>query len=91
MIMMVGLLLLHMAPRMGALQCPLGTVPITYCGLSPLALGRTWKDSDTLLDSSQAPNGSPHWLEAIDWAPLGLGPWYHLFTIMCPQGRLLLL
>lgn len=70
-------------------------MPATYCGLSPLAPGRTREDSDTLLDSSQALNGSPHWPEAINWAPLGLGPWDHPFTLrahgttlpppLCPQ------
>lgn len=71
-----------MALSMVALKCPLGAMPTTYRGPSPLAVGRTWKDSDTLLDSSQAPNGSPCWLEAINWASLCLGLWSHLFTVM---------
>lgn len=77
-----------MALSVGALECPLGAMPTTYRGPSPLALGRTWKDSDTLLDSGQAPNGSPCWLEAINWASLGLGPWSHLFTIMTQKPAL---
>lgn len=78
------------ALSMGSSTCPLGSTPTTYRGPSPLAPGRTWKDSDTLLDSGQAPNGSLCWLEAIDWASLGLGPWSHPFTglpsfPLCPQ------
>lgn len=70
-----------MAPRMGSLKCPFGTMPATYCGLSPLALGRTWKGWGTLVDFSQVPNGCPYWLKAINWAPLGLDLWCHPFPI----------
>lgn len=66
---------------MGALKCLFGTVPTTCCGLSPLALGRTWKGLGTLVDLSQVPNGCPHFLKSINWAPLGLGPGYHLFPV----------
>ena len=77
-----------MALSIGDLKRPLGAMPTTHRGPSPLALGRTWEDSDTLLDSSQAPNGSPLWLEAMNWASLGLGPWYHLFTLTAPRTAL---
>lgn len=73
----------------GALQCPLGATPTTYRGPSPLAPGLAWKDSDTLLDSSQALNGSPCWLEAINWASLGLGPWHHIFSLTAHRTALL--